>query len=154
MATSDIITDRVCSTRREVMFSVCPQLGGTPARSRQGGTPSNLEWGGTLARSRWGGGPHPALDRGYPIRFDTGCTLARSRWGGTPEYPLPGMGYPLPPPGTGQQMEYLIRRGRYASCVQAGLSCWNLSCNLSEIHLLWKAFFLRPLCFCIVSSRT
>ena len=32
---------------------------------------------------------------------------------------------PPPPPGIGQHMEYLIRRGRYASCVHAGgLSCF------------------------------
>ena len=55
------------------------------------------------------------------------------RGGGVPQ---PG-GYPLPrgryllwdgvPPCPGQQMEYLIRRCRYASCVHAGgLSCFTL----------------------------
>ena len=45
--------------------------------------------------------------------------------------PQPGMGFPHPemgyppardgvPPGIGQQMEYLVRGGQYASCVHAG----------------------------------
>ena len=72
------------------------QLGGTPARLGQGGTPS--------------------LDGGYPGQA----------WGTL----HPEMGYPPSVQGwgplrIGQQMEYLIRSGRYASCVHAG----GLSCN-------------------------
>ena len=58
--------------------------------------------GGTSARCRWG------------------YTQARSRWGyyrwSTPPPPSRDM----VPPQIGQQMEYLIRDGRYASCVHAG----------------------------------
>ena len=72
------------------------------------------------------GVPQPCPDEGTP---------ARSGWG----YPYPGMGYStsqvrtgrgtpsrdlVPPPGIGQQMEYLICGGQYASCGRAGgLSC-------------------------------
>ena len=93
--------------------------------------------GGTLARSRWGD---------TPVRSrQGGTTLARSRCG----VPWPGMGYPpsgpamgsLPtgpgmeyppvwtwtwdgvPPQLGQQKEYSLRGGRYASCVHAGRLC-------------------------------
>ena len=39
------------------------------------------------------------------------------------------------PPGIGQLMEYLIRRGRYASCIHAGgLSCWRVFLE-SEVKL-------------------
>ena len=48
-------------------------------------------------------------------------------WRGTPRYltlPPTKVGTPPPPPGIGQHMEYLIRCGRYASCVHVGgLSC-------------------------------
>ena len=61
----------------------------------------------------------------------------------------PGMGYPHsgvplprpqrwgnpPPGGIGQQMEYLIRGGRYASCVHAGgFSCLEL---ISDLCVIW-----------------
>ena len=44
-----------------------------------------------------------------------------------PRYLPPVQGTYPPPPRIGQHMEYLIRCGRYASCVHAGgLSCSNL----------------------------
>ena len=89
--------------------------------------------GGTPTRSgRGGGGPQPGSDGGYPGQVRTGGTPARSRWG---EVPWPGPdvdtqgGVPpsrdeVPPLQLGQQKEYLLRGGRYASCVHAGgLSC-------------------------------
>ena len=95
--------------RWEVMFSqvsVCSGGGGVSRRDPDEGG------GGTLARSRWG------------------WVYPGQGWG-TP--PPPGMGNPPPhqgwvippPPRIGlQMMEYLIRCGRYASCVHAGgLSC-------------------------------
>ena len=134
-----VITDRVRSTTGRLCFdtclSVCPhggggypsqvQMGGgTPTRSRQG-VPSQVQmgvpWpdtdGGTLARSRWGI-PWPGPDGGNP-RWGTPWqgwgTPTRSGWGyarwGTPSA---GMGYPTPPPGTGQELEYLIHHGQYA----------------------------------------
>ena len=60
-------------------------------------------------------------------------------------YPSPRLGYPCPelpcqpktglgyllartgPPGTEQQSEYLLRGGRYASCVHTGGLSWKLS---------------------------
>ena len=95
--------------------------GGTPARSDQGqGYPSQVQWEGV---------PPARCNRGYP-RWGTplagwgtpqGWVPLLARPNGRPKvgYPLAGMGYPPArdgvPPGTGQQMEYLIRRGRYAS---------------------------------------
>ena len=75
-----------------------------------GGYPSQVRPGGvTPARS----------DQGYPSQVQ-GCTR-----GGVP----PGRGTPR----TGQQMEYLIRRIRYVSCVHAG----GLSYTLGLIHILF-----------------
>ena len=69
----DIFTDRVRSTRREVIFSLCQSTPG------MGGYPSQVSDRGTLS--------------------------------------------------AGQQMEYLVCRGRYASCVHArGLSCALIIC--------------------------
>ena len=125
-----ITTGRLCF---DTCLSVCPQEGGTPTRSSHGG--------GTPARSDRGrrGVPQAGLtggERGTPARSDRGGTPARSDRGvlevGYPPpsrdgVPQPGlMGVPPPPTGTGQQMEYLIRPGRSASCVYAGgLSCDN-----------------------------
>ena len=98
------------------------QLGGYPARSSCGGTLPGPAggypgWGGTLARGvPWSGG---TLAGGYP------------GWGGTLAGGYPGQ---VPPPsqvrmggypdrgGTqvGQQKEYSLHGGRYASCVHAG----------------------------------
>ena len=102
--------------------------GGTPARS-EGGTPARSDGGYTSQVQQ--GVPHlvgttPATTaRGYPGQVWWGVPQPGPRWGVPPQ---PGMASPparvLPPPGTGQQMQYLIRRGRYASCVHAGgLSC-------------------------------
>ena len=150
-------TDRVRSTRREVIFSLCLSVhtwGGRVPRPGPDGEYPIQPWtgGGTPARSKWGwyageGVPWPGPDRGVPWGTPTsqgwGTLLSGPGWGypgqvQTGGYPPskagwgtwqrvphlnPQQGLP-PPPGTGQQMEYLIRRGRYASCVHAGgLSC-------------------------------
>ena len=81
--------------------------GGTPARSSHGGVP----WPGLTGR----GLPQPDPDRGVPQPGVMG---------------VPNVGYP---PGTGQQMQYLIRYSRYASCVQAGLSWFNINLQSSVI---------------------
>ena len=91
----DIITDRVRSTRREVMFSVCPHLeGGTPDRSRWEGVPHPaLGNGGTSARSNGGGYPSQVW---WPSRDGVPPPHARSGW-----IPHLGWGTPLagvPPP--------------------------------------------------------
>ena len=116
-----------------------PQVPTPPARSDGGrGTPRYLPPPkGTYpppARSDGGGGNErylPPWPRHLPpARSDGG--------GGTPRYlpPLPGQGTYPPPPRTGQHMEYLIRRGRHASCVHAGeLSCWN-KVNVKRERLL------------------
>ena len=100
-----------------------------------GGVPSQVQLGGTLP-----GGGYPA--QGVPY---LGGTLPGGypAWGGTLPggYPAGGGGYPaggypaggVPCPGgypagggtlVGQQKEYSIHGGRYASCVHAGgLSC-------------------------------
>ena len=96
------------------MFSVCPYMG-VPRPGPDGG-----------------GVSHPALDRGggsTPARSSTPSSLghtplARSRRGGVTQVPPPpGMWYP--PSQLGQQKEYSLRGGRYASCGHAGeLSCF------------------------------
>ena len=125
-----VFTDRVRSTRREVMFAVCSHLGGgggtpspSPSLNTSTGPISFLGGGGFL--SDWSG-----QDRGVP---HNGVPPVRSGWG----VPWPGMGYPCPPsPGIGRQMEYLIRRGRYASCVRAGgLSCFVIFCSVTNFFI-------------------
>ena len=93
-------------------MSVCPHLGGTTCWRvpLAGGVPPA---GGVPQRGYQGDTPC----RGYPGPVQMGGVH------GVP--PQPGMGYPLPrqgvppPPSAGRQIEYLIRRGRYASCVHA-----------------------------------
>ena len=93
---------RVCPS---IHPSVCPHLagwgeGGIPRpgpKSSQGGYPSQVQARGTPCR----GVPH--------LGYNTA----------PPHWTWPGV-----VPHRGKQMEYLIRRGRYASCVHAGgLSC-------------------------------
>ena len=100
---------------------------------------------GTLARPSLGGGyptwlmghPQPGLiggtQGGVPCSRD-GVPLVRSDGGSQGGVP-PWHGYPLagdtllgvPPSSTGQQMEYLICHGQYASCIHTGgLSCFTL----------------------------
>ena len=89
-------------------------IGGTPARSDQGGRyPGQVQMGGTPAKcdggGTWGGVP-PGRDGVSPGQVWWGYTR-----GGVPtsrDGVPPWQGYPS---STGQQMEYLIRRGRYAS---------------------------------------
>ena len=73
----------------------------------------------------------PTWGRGYPkVPIPQPRYLPPSQvqmgGGGTPRYlPPPGPG--TYPPGMGQHMEYLIRCGRYASCLHAGeLSCCGI----------------------------
>ena len=106
----------------------------------------------------WGGGggggvpiSHNALQH-YPEFHgaDTwgGGYPARSRWGGpwvppsrVPPQAMSGWGYPPPRPGQegggtqlGQQKEYSLHSGRYASCVHAGgLSCYIVFGNFGKI---------------------
>ena len=103
--------------QREVMFSqvsVCSGGGGRsiPARSSRDGVP--------LPGPAGGGNPSQVQTWDYPGQ----------EW----STPWAGMGYPNPlsppAPGIGQQMDYLIRCGRYASCVHAGgLSCCRFLMN-------------------------
>ena len=85
------------------------------------------------------GGPH----FGYPHQTWLGRGVPHLRYplfrpGGYTCQGVPHLGYPphqtcrgwgVPLPEGGPHPEYLIRRGRYASCVHAGgLSCFNLWC--------------------------
>ena len=71
------------------------------------------------------GVPWPGPARGVPQPGDT--RLGTQDRGG---YPARGCTHPGYPPPAVQQMEYLICRGRYASCVHA----WGLSCLKVELH--------------------
>ena len=106
--------------------------GGYPVRYPPGGIPgSGPPWGGTRSGTPPGG---------YPVRYPPGGvpgsgtppggTRVRYPPGGVPGSGTPPGGYPaqVPPPGggtrVGQQKEYSLHGGRYASCVHAGgLSC-------------------------------
>ena len=109
-----IITDRVRSTREGyVLTRVCPSIRPSVHKGR-------------------GGVPQPGPDRGVPqLGVPPGQGWGTSQQGGTS---LARMGYPppagVPPPlpaSTGQHMEYLIRRGRYAFCVHAGGLCYYIT---------------------------
>ena len=105
-----IITDRIWRMREGNVFSLSTPVGGGgvpwPGPARGGGYPSQVQPGVP---------PRPSQDKGRVPQLGGGT------WG--IPYQVRTGGYP-PPPRTGQHMEYLIRRGRYASCVHAGgLSC-------------------------------
>ena len=109
--------------------------GQVPPMPGMGYPPSHPDLDGyTLARSRWGypGQVPPEPEMGYPPVWT---------WDGA--FPLsgPGMGYPhldldlgwgTPPHlQLGQQKEYSLRGGRYASCIHTGgLSCLILKFSL------------------------
>ena len=97
-------------------LSVSSHLGGYPIQLMGGGTPfPGLD-------SWQGGTPFPGLDGGVPHPADRGEPLPSSGWGVPPR-----QGVPLPPD---QHSMYLLRGGRYASCVHSGgLSCisWRWS---------------------------
>ena len=125
-----------------IHLSVCPQ-GGYPSQVQLGGGVPHLARWGVPGQVQMGGVPWPGSSRGVP---QPGPVRGVPQPGGYPppgqvqqrgvlqpgpdrgvppnrDGVPPGMGYP-PPRSTGQQMEYLIRRGRYASCVHVGgLSC-------------------------------
>ena len=107
-----------------------PRLGEVPPSASTGYPLPRSDWGYPLPRKEV---PHPYLGRGYP-RPDLGR--------GTPP-PIIRWGYPHPDlvPGGGdtpqleQHRVYLVRDGRYASCVHAGglsyqklKSWWKQSC--------------------------
>ena len=65
---------------------------------------------------------------GWGIPTRTGLGTSRQFRTGLWYPPQPGLGYP-PTPKTEHQREYLVRGGRYASCVRAG----GLSCDTFNI---------------------
>ena len=122
-----VITDRVRSTTVRYCFHRCLSVHTSGGYPSQGGT--HLGYHPPLARSGWGpqpGGTHLGYPRGqvrmggYPSQGGTcpGYPPWPAQDGGVPQPVGARLGYP-PLPAV-QQMEYLIRRGRYASCVHAG----------------------------------
>ena len=117
--------------------AIQPWMGRYPHRWM--GVPlSSLEHG---VPNHWMGGrvPHPALDGGTPRpRLDgvhphkvRGTPASKAGWG-TPHLDL-DLGWGTPPPHPlGQQKEYSLHGGLYASCIHAGLSSycvkftWNM----------------------------
>ena len=139
--------------------------GGTQVRYPQGGTQTPR--GGTQVRYPPGGYPGQVPPRGYPGQVPPGG-VPRPPWGGTqvryprgvPRSGTPPGGYPDPPGGypgqvpprgvpgppqggtrVGQQKEYSLHGGRYASCVHAG--------GLSSDILSWDV--MR---FCMINNKT
>ena len=110
-------------------FSLCvsPHLGGVPQPADGGG------WGGGGAGCGQGGVPPIQVRWGVP-----GCgrghgtpppSMARSQDGGG------GGGYPL----LEQHSVYLLRGGRYVSCVHAGgLSCLSYFCMIVLLRLIYE----------------
>ena len=110
----------------------------------QGGTrtpPPGGTWSGTPPP----GGYPDTPPGGYPVRYHPPRGGTRTPPGGTRSgtplggYPDPPGGVPsqVPPPGggtqVGQQKEYSLHGGRYASCVHAGgLSCCNIISHFGE----------------------
>ena len=93
-----------------------------------------LSWSMGVPQSQLGvpqhkGTPCPGQDWGTPGKNRTAVAPSQDRTGvpppartGVPPLAMTGLGYPQP----GQQSEYLLLGGRYASCGHAeGLSCWN-----------------------------
>ena len=76
------------------------------------------------------------------------CGVPGQGWGTL----CPGMEYPpmsrdvvTPPPPIGQQVEYLIRGGRYASWVHAGgLSCFYRSLPFPLSHIVQLQYWMNP----------
>ena len=118
--------------------------GGVPGRVPPGGYPGGVPgqvppWGGTQSGTPhpprgypgWGGtqsgtprgvpwlGGYPGQEGGYPVRYPPGGTLA----GGVPSQVPPRPGQDGGGTQVGQQKEYSLHGGRYASCIYAGLSC-------------------------------
>ena len=135
---------------------VYPAGGGYPAR----GYPSRVL-------------PQPGQDRGYPARgYPAGGYPSRvPSWPGQDREIPCQRGYPgrVPPsrvplgPGRdwggtqlGQQKEYSLHGGRYASCVHAGgLSCLILY-SIGDIHIIfWLSFNCVnfPFAMCIFASN-
>ena len=105
------------------MFSVCPHLqggGGVPQPGPVGGGgayPGQVQLGGLLQPGPARGGPQAV--------YSPWSGQDRGGGGGTPA-------------GKGQEMEYLIRHSRYASCVHAGgLSCFGWEMG-RRVHLRKK----------------
>ena len=131
---SGLITNRVRSTTRGYVFSLSNIRGGVyPGQVRTGGYPSQERMGVPQPQPGQVGYPiHPLSWDGVPPSRDgvlPGQGTPIQRW----RTPSQGWGTPVqiwgtpPPPRIGQQMEYLICRGRYASCVHAGgLSCYRM----------------------------
>ena len=107
-----------------------PAGGGTPIPGWRGIPPSSLGQGqGTP--SSLGAPPPSKAGWGYPPSRD-GVPPCQEM--GIPPPPSgPAIGYPPP---LGQQKEYLICRGRYASCLHAGgLSCFEFKVNYKSYLL-------------------
>ena len=115
-----------------------PGSGTPPGGVPRSGTPP---WGGTRVRSPPGGYPGQVPPRpgtppggGTRVRYPPGGVPGSGTppWGGYPGQVPPGgvPGSGTPPGGgtrVGQQKEYSLHGGRYASCVHAGgLSCYYL----------------------------
>ena len=106
------------------------------------GTPARSKWEGTPVRSGWGY-PSPTRDGVYPIWTWDGVHLIWTwSWDGVPPDLDLGWGT-RPPPSLGQQKEYSLRGGRFASCVHAGgLSCINNISVSSDNHTFAEIRYL------------
>ena len=112
----------------EVMFSVCPHLGGGgQVRVQPGGVRSESSWGGGSGQSSWGGSGQ-SLAGGGQVRVQPGGSGQSSQGGGGSVQPLGGSVQPegsvSPAAGGGVSQrgsQHLAPScGQYASCVHAG----------------------------------
>ena len=72
---------------------------------------------------------------GYPLSWD-GVPPSQVRMGVPQDRVPPALGWGIP--RIGKQKEYLLRGGRYASCVHAG----EFSCLLISLHVMTAHYFL------------
>ena len=110
------------------------RMGYPPVQTWDRGLPPIQDWMGYLPVQTWDGGtlgyPHPKLDWVPPSRPGTGVPPSKTGWG-TPVQTWDGGVAPHSkldgiPPLPNQQSEHLLRGGRCASCVHAGvLSCYK-----------------------------
>ena len=129
---------RVRSTTGSYVFiGVClltqgdtPSLARVPPSGPGRGTPIWTCWGTPPLLPHWdlAGVPHIGTWPGYPSCQDLAGVPPVQRWGS-------------PTPRIEQQMEYLIRGGRYACCIHAGglfcYKCWyyvDPNMRLSPLH--------------------
>ena len=109
--------------------------GGTPSQVRTGVPPSQFRMGGgyPYLRSGWGIFPIPVQNRGTPPSAGWGYPHPPLAGWGIPPIQVPGQDWGGGLPKLEQHSVYLLRGGRYASCVHAGLFRYQFGFRCSAL---------------------